>query len=352
MSMLFTPIQLRELSLRNRTVMAPMCLYVSDESGLANDTHLVHYGARALGGVGLINIEATSISPEGRVTLNDLGIWDDAQIEPLQRITKFCRQAGAGVCIQLAHHGRKAFGEIQAEVPFTVIAPSAVAHADGWRVPYELTQKDIEGVIACYQDAARRILKIGADCIELHAAHGYLIHQFLSTVSNFRKDRYGGTLSNRMRFLMEVTEAVREVIPAESPLLVRLSVVDWADGGLTIEDSIEIAKALHVRGVDMIDCSSGGILTEKPPRLGPGYQIPLAEAIKVRAGVPSMAVGSISSPELAEEILLNGRADMVAIGRELLHDPNWPLNAARVLGDSISWPKIYSAGKSSLGCRG
>lgn len=350
MSDLFTPIQLRELTVRNRIAMAPMCLYSTDQSGLAKDIHLVHYGARALGGVGLINIEATSISPEGRVTLNDLGIWDDCQVEPLRRIVKFCQNAGAAVCIQLAHHGRKAFGDISDEVPFTVIGPSAVPHAEGWRVPYELNRHDIHNLITCYQDATRRILKIGADSLEIHAAHGYLIHEFLSTIANFRKDEYGGSLNNRMRFLMEVTEGVREVIPEGFPLLVRLSVVDWADGGLTIDDSIAIAKALKSRGVDMIDCSSGGILTDKPPRLGPGYQIPLAEAIKVQAGVPSMAVGSISTPELAEEILLNERADMVALGRELLHNPNWPLDAARVLGDEITWPKIYSAGLSSLGC--
>jgi NADPH2 dehydrogenase len=331
--------------------MAPMCLYASDENGLASDIHLVHYGARALGGVGLINIEATSISPEGRVTLNDLGIWDDCQIEPLRRVVQFCQQFGSAVCVQLAHHGRKAFGEVPGDVSFTIIGPSPIPHAEGWRVPYELTRQDIHDLVTRYQNAVRRILTIGADCLEIHAAHGYLIHEFLSTISNLRTDEYGGSLNHRMRFLMEVTEGVREVIPEGIPLLVRLSVVDWVDGGITIEDSIAIAKALHARGVDMIDCSSGGILTDKPPRLGPGYQVPLAEAIKIQAGVPSMAVGSISTPELAEEILLNGRADMVAIGRELLHNPNWPLDAARVLGDEITWPKIYSAGKSSLGCR-
>jgi NADPH2 dehydrogenase len=351
MSVLFTTYQLRELSVRNRIVMAPMCLYATDESGLARDIHLVHYGARALGGVGLINIEATSISPEGRVTLNDLGIWDDSQIEPLQKVVKFCQNFGAAVCIQLAHHGRKAFGELPDKISYTIIGPSAVPHAEGWRMPYELTRQDIHQLIHCYQEAALRILKTGADCVEIHAAHGYLIHEFLSPLANFRKDEYGGSLANRMRFLMEVTEGVREVIPSGSPLLVRLSVVDWADGGLTIEDSVEIARALKSRGVDMIDCSSGGMLTEKPPRLGPGYQIPLAEAIKLQAGISSMAVGSISTPELAEEILLNGRADMVALGRELLHNPNWALDAAHVLGDEIDWPRIYSAGMSSLGCR-
>jgi NADPH2 dehydrogenase len=351
MSVLFSPIQIRELSIRNRIAMAPMCLYASDERGLSSDIHLVHYGARALGGVGLIIIEATSISPEGRITLNDLGIWDDSQIEPLRKVVKFCQQFGASVCIQLAHHGRKAFGEIPDEVPFNVIGPSAVPHAEGWRMPYELTRQDIHNLIVRYQEAAQRILKTGADCIEIHAAHGYLIHEFLSTVANFRRDEYGGSLNNRMRFLIEITEGVREVIPEGSPLLTRLSVVDWADSGLGVEDSLAIAKALHTSGVDMIDCSSGGILTDKPARLGPGYQIPLADAIRNQAGVPSMAVGSISSPELAEEILLNERADMVALGRELLHDPNWPLNAARILADEIPWPKIYSAGRSSMGCR-
>lgn len=350
MSLLFTPIQIRNLTVRNRIVMAPMCLYATDENGLASEIHLVHYGARALGGVGLIIVEATSISPEGRVTMHDLGIWDDIQIEPLQRVVRFCRNYGAAVCIQLAHHGRKAFGEVSDEVPFTVIAPSAVPHAEGWRMPYELTIRDIQDLVASYQAAAQRILKTGADCIEIHAAHGYLIHEFLSPISNFRKDVYGGSLTKRMRFLMEITEGVREVIPTGSPLLIRLSVVDWTEGGISVEDSIEIAKALHIRGIDMVDCSSGGILTDKPPRLGPGYQIPLAESIRSRAGVPVMAVGSISSPELAEEILLNGRADMVALGRELLHNPNWAFDAAHALGEEFAWPKIYSAGKSSMGC--
>jgi NADPH2 dehydrogenase len=350
MSILFTPLKIRDLTVRNRIVMAPMCLYASDESGLASEIHLVHYGARALGGIGLIIVEATSISPEGRVTLNDLGIWDDRQIGPLARVVEFCQNYGSAVCIQLAHHGRKAFGEVADEVPYTVIGPSAVPHAEGWRIPYELTLSDIQDLVVKYQEAARRILETGADCIEIHAAHGYLIHEFLSPISNFRKDSYGGSLTNRMQFLMDVTDGVREVIPADSPLLVRLSVVDWADGSLTVDDSVEIAKALLSRGIDLIDCSSGGILTDKPPRLGPGYQIPLAEAIKTRAGVPVMAVGSISSPELAEEILLNGRADMVALGRELLHNPNWAFDAAHALGEEFSWPKVYSAGKSSMGC--
>ena len=350
MSYLFSPIQIRTLCIRNRIVMAPMCLYAADESGQANDIHLVHYGARALGGVGLILIEATSVAPEGRLTMGDLGIWEESQVEPLRRVVEFCQKFGAAVGIQLAHHGRKAFGEWPEEVPYTIVAPSALPHAEGWRTPYELTKQDILQVIADYQKAALRVLQTGADCVEIHAAHGYLIHQFLSPLANSRKDEYGGSFTNRLRFLIEITEGIRSVIPEDYPLLVRLSVVDWAENSLSMEDSVEIAKALHTRGVDMIDCSSGGILTDKPPKLGPGYQIPLADIIKNQAGVPSMAVGSISSPELAEEVLLNGRADMVAMGRELLHNPNWAFDAAHVLEEKIEWPRVYSAGKSSMGC--
>jgi 2,4-dienoyl-CoA reductase-like NADH-dependent reductase (Old Yellow Enzyme family) len=328
-----------------------MCLYASDESGLAKDIHLVHYGARALGGVGLLNFEAISVTPEGRNSLADLGIWHDGQIEPLKRIIGFCQEQGAATCVQLAHHGRKSWSDTLGRGPQPIIAPSAVAHAEGWAVPAEMSLEDIRGMVGHYQEATRRVLQAGIDSIEIHAAHGYLINQFLSPVSNFRKDGYGGSLSNRMRFLMEVTEAVRQALPESQPLIVRLSVVEWCDDGISLEDSIEIAKALKTRGVEMIDCSSGGILTDKPPRLGPGYQIPFSEAIRSRAQIMTMAVGSVSTAELAEEILLNGRADMVALGRELLHNPHWPLDAARILGDTTAWPKIYAAGKSSLGCR-
>lgn len=351
MSNLFSPIQLRNLEVANRIVMAPMCIYQADETGVSGDVHLVYYGARALGGVGLINMEATAVAPGGRNTTRDLGIWSDQQIAGLSRIIDFCHKHGAATCIQLAHSGRKSWADTYGIGPEKLIAPSAIPQGEKWETPEEMSQSDIQEMITTFQEAAQRAIVAGVDCLEIHAAHGYLIHQFLSLISNQRTDEYGGSLTNRMRFLMEMTEAIREVMPAGMPLATRLSVIDWCDGGLQIEDSVEIAKALKTAGVDIIDCSSGGILEEKPERLGPGYQIKFSEAIKHGADIKTMAVGSISTPELAEEILLNKRADMVALGRELLHRPHWPLDAARVLGVDGPWPSFFAAGKSSLGCR-
>ena len=351
MSYLFSPIQLRDLEVSNRIVMAPMCIYQADETGETRDVHLVYYGARALGGVGLLNFEATAVASGGRNTTRDLGIWNSQQIEGLSRIIKFCQEHGAKTCIQLAHSGRKSWADNFGVGPEKPIAPSAVPQGEGWETPYEMTQVDIQEMVVTFQEAARRVIAAGIDCLEIHAAHGYLIHQFLSLVSNKRTDGYGGSLTNRMRFMMEVTEAVRAVMPDGMPLAVRLSVVDWCDEGLQVADSVEIARALKTAGVDIIDCSSGGILEDKPQRLGPGYQVKYSEAIKHGAGIMTMAVGSISTPELAEEILLNERADMIALGRELLHRPHWPLDAARVLGVDGPWPGFYAAGKSSMGCR-
>jgi NADPH2 dehydrogenase len=351
MSRLFTPISLRDLTLRNRIVMAPMCIYSAAEDGCATDTHLVYYGARAMGGVGLIDLECTSVSPRGRLTCNDIGIWRDEQVPALRRVIQFCQQFGAAVCVQLAHSGRKSWSDTYGVGPEQTVAPSALPQGPDWSTPRAMAQEDIVEAIDEYRQAARRSLDAGADTVEIHAAHGYLIHQFLSPISNQRTDDYGGSRPNRMRFMLEVTDAVREIVPASKPLLARLSVTDWVDGGIDIEDSIEFARALKAHGVDLIDCSSGGILEDKPPRMGPGYQIPFAEAIKKGADVATIAVGSISAPEMAEEIVLNQRADMVALGRELLHNPHWPLDAAHVLGDEAPWPGILAAGKSSLGCR-
>jgi 2,4-dienoyl-CoA reductase-like NADH-dependent reductase (Old Yellow Enzyme family) len=351
MSHLFSPVNLRDLVVRNRVVMAPMCIYSAGEDGCATDTHLVYYGARAMGGVGLINFECTSVSPCGRLTCNDLGIWCDAQIPALRRVIQFCQQYGAAVCIQLAHSGRKSWSDTYGAGPEQTIAPSAVPQGPEWTVPRAMTQDDIVETVEEYRQAARRSLDAGANTVQIHAAHGYLIHEFLSPISNRRTDGYGGTRPNRMRFMLEVADAVREVVPAEKPVMARLSVSDWADGGITVEDSIEYARALKAHGVDVIDCSSGGILEDKPPRMGPGYQVPFAEAIRKGANIATIAVGSISAPETAEEILLNGRADMVALGRELLHNPHWALDAAHTLGDEAPWPAIFAAGKSSLGCR-
>lgn len=345
MSRLFSPIQLRELTVRNRIAMAPMCLYSAGEAGYAEDAHLVHYGARAWGGVGLIIIEATAVTPGGRNTVRDLGLWSDEQVPPLRRVVRFCQDQGAAVCIQLAHAGRKAWCNDYGVGPEPLVGPSAIPQGERWATPREMSKKDICEAVDAHADAARRALEVGADSVEVHAAHGYLIHQFLSLVANAREDKYGGSLENRMRFLLEVVEAVRGVWPEGAPLLVRVSATDWCEEGICVEDTVEIAKALKANGVDLIDCSSGGILTDKPPRLGPGYQIPMADKIKREAKIRTLAVGSITTPELAEEILLNGRADMIALGRELLRHPHWPLDAAHVLHEEIEWPSTLAAGQ-------
>jgi 2,4-dienoyl-CoA reductase-like NADH-dependent reductase (Old Yellow Enzyme family) len=345
MSGLFSPLTLRGLTLRNRIAMAPMCIYSAGDDGQVTDLHLAHYGARALGGVGLIIVEAASVTPGGRMTLRDLGLWDDAQIAPLARLASFCQAQGAAVAIQLAHSGRKAWCDDLGHGPEPLIAPSALPQGEGWVTPRAMTRSEIAASVQEFCAAAQRALSAGLDAVEIHAAHGYLIHQFLSPISNKRNDEYGGCLENRMRFLLEITEGVRALWPADRPVLVRVSAVDWCEEGLDLADTVEIARALKARGVDLIDCSSGGILTDKPPRLGPGYQVPMAEAVKRGAGIPTMAVGSITQAEMAEEILLNERADMVALGRELLRHPNWPLDAARALGEDGPWPSIYAAGK-------
>ncbi len=351
MSRLYTPIKLRDLVVRNRIVMAPMCIYSAGDDGCATDTHLVHYGARALGGVGLIITECVSVSPRGRLSHTDLGIWSDDQIPALRRVIQFCQRHGAAVCLQLAHSGRKSWCDTYGVGPEELIAPSAVPQGPGWATPRAMSQDDIAQAIEEYRQAARRSLEAGADTVQIHAAHGYLIHEFLSPISNRRTDGYGGTRTGRMRFMLEVADAVRDVVAPGIPVLTRLSVSDWADGGITIQDSIEYARALKAHGVDMIDCSSGGILEDKPPRMGPGYQVPFAETIRMNVDIPTIAVGSISTAEMAEEILLNERADMVSLGRELLHNPHWALDAARVLGDEAPWPDMLSAGKSSRGYR-
>jgi NADPH2 dehydrogenase len=345
MSRLFSTLTLRSLTIRNRIAMAPMCTYSAGPDGVANDTHLVHYGARALGGVGLIIMEAASVTPRGVVSLADIGLWDDTQIAGLRRVVSFCRSRGAAMCIQLAHSGRKSYSNELGFGPEVLWAPSPVPQGPGWATPHEMDKAEITATVEAFAQAARRALAAGFDSVEIHAAHGYLIHQFLSPVSNKRTDEYGGSLKNRIRFLQEVTEAVRGVWPADKPVLLRVSVIDWCAEGLCADDTVQIVRAVKPLGIDLVDCSSGGILTDKPERLGPGYQVPMAQAVKEGAGIPTIAVGSVTVPEMAEEILLNERADMVALGRELLRHPNWPLDAARRLGDEGPWPDIYAAGK-------
>jgi len=344
MAELFTALTLRGLTLRNRIAMSPMCMYSAGDDGVATDFHLAHLAARAMGGVGLIFTEATAVEARGRISTNDLGLWDDAQVEPLARVVRLCKAHGAAVCSQLAHAGRKAWTPAKGSGPLPAVAPSAIPFNADWNAPREPGAAELDGIVDAYRAAARRALVAGFDAIEVHSAHGYLLHEFLSPLSNRRTDEYGGSLENRARMLLRVADAVREVLPDSAPLSVRLSCTDWIEGGLTIEDQVQVARWLAAHGVDLVDCSSGGN-TPQPPPVGPGYQVPFSERIRRAAHVATMAVGMIAAPEMAEEIVRNGRADVVALGRELLRDPHWPLRAARVLGHDVAWPKQYLRAK-------
>ncbi|MDD3827911.1 MAG: NADPH dehydrogenase NamA [Anaerolineae bacterium] len=337
---LFSPLTLRDVTLRNRIVMSPMCMY-SASNGLANDWHLGHYLARAVGGVGLLIAEATAVEARGRISTEDLGLWDDAHIEPLARIVRLVQAQGAAMAVQLAHAGRKAWSSARGQGPETAVAPSALPFDEGWQSPRALTAGEIDDVVAGWGAAAARALEAGFDAVEIHGAHGYLCHQFLSPLSNHRDDEYGGDLASRSRFLMRVVDAVRGAWPEDRPLLVRVSATDWAAGGLTPDDLVVVARELKGRGVDVIDCSSGGAVPATPPGVGPGYQVPFAEKIRREAGIATVAVGLIGAPELADEIVRNGRADLVALGRELLRNPYWPLDAAGTLGRDVAWPRQY-----------
>ena len=341
MSVLFTPFTLRGLTIRNRIVMSPMAMWSAGDDGLATGWHFAHYAARAVGGVGLIVMEATAVEPRGRISVSDLGLWGDQQIEPLARIVDFCHQQGVAIAPQLAHAGRKAFSPQQGVGPQTPVAPSAIPADEDWVVPQALRADQIEEIVAAFRAAAGRAGRVGFDAIEIHAAHGYLLHEFLSPLSNRRDDAYGGSLENRARLLLRVVDAIRELWPAEKPLLVRVSATDWAPGGLTVADVAQVARWLKAHSVDLVDCSSGGILPTAPAKIAPGYQVPFAAQVRREAGVPTMAVGLITTPELAEEIVSNERADLVALGRELLRNPYWPLHAAHVLKEEVTWPWQY-----------
>jgi 2,4-dienoyl-CoA reductase-like NADH-dependent reductase (Old Yellow Enzyme family) len=344
MSQLFSSLTLRGVTLRNRIAMSPMCMYSAGEEGLATDWHLAHLVSRATGGVGLIVTEATSVEARGRISQNDLGLWDDAQIAPLSRIVRLCQSQGAATCSQLAHAGRKAFSPQRGAGPAVPVAPSAVPQDADWVTPHALTLTEVDAVVSAFRTAAQRALAAGFDAVEIHSAHGYLLHEFLSPISNQRADEFGGSLENRARMLLRVVDAVRAVWPEQRLLLVRLSCTDWVEGGLTVDDQVQVARWLKAYGVDMVDCSSGGISSFAPPT-GPGYQVPFAEKIRREAGIATMTVGLITTPEMAEEIVRNGRADVVALGRELLRHPYWPLDAARVLGHDLAWPKQYGRAK-------
>ncbi|GER88803.1 oxidoreductase [Dictyobacter vulcani] len=350
---LFEPYTLRDITFRNRIAVAPMCQY-SSVDGFATDWHLVHLGSFAVGGAALVITEAAAVEARGRISPQDLGIYKDEHIEMLSRITTFIKAQGARAGIQLAHAGRKAStfrpwsgsGEVTKENGgWQTIAPSAVRFAQNFPLPTELSVAEIAEVVQSFQDGARRALKAGFEVLEIHAAHGYLLHQFLSPYSNKREDQYGGSLENRMRFLVEVVTAIREIMPAELPLLVRVSATDWIEDGLTLEESVEVARALKIHGVDLIDVSSGGNVAQAKIAVGPGYQVPFAERIRHGADVPTGAVGLITEPAQANEILQQQQADLILLARELLRDPHWPLRAARELGYDLAWPKQYERAK-------
>ncbi len=344
MSQLFSPLTLRGVTLRNRIAMSPMCMYSAQEDGLATDFHLAHLAARATGGAGLIITEATAVEARGRISTNDLGLWNDAHIEPLARIVRLCKAQGAVVCTQLAHAGRKAWTPMKGVGPAPAVAPSAIPFDGDWAIPHELACDELDGILAAYQAATRRAMQAGFDGIEIHAAHGYFLHQFLSPISNRRTDEYGGSLATRARMLLRVVDTVRAALPVSQPMVVRLSCTDYVQGGLTIDDQVRVVGWLKEHGVDLVDCSSGGSTPALPP-VGPGYQVPFADRIRREAGIATMAVGLITMPEMAEEIVRNGRADIVALGREFLRTPYWPLHAARILGIDLAWPKQYQRGK-------
>lgn len=349
---LFTPLALRGVTLRNRIAMSPMCQY-SAEDGFATEWHLVHLGSRAAGGAGLIIVEATAVAPEGRITPGDLGLWDGRHAEKLKEIARFIQAQGATPGIQLAHAGRKAStrrpweggGPILPHEPggWQTVAPSPLPFADGYPEPHALSVDEIGSIVAAFAAAARRAVEAGFQIVEVHGAHGYLIHQFLSPVSNQRTDAYGGPFERRIRLLIEVVEAVRAVLPDDLPLFVRLSATDWLpEGGWDLDQTVELAKLLAERGVDLIDTSSGGNVPDAQIPVGPGYQVPFAERIREEAGIATGAVGLITEAEQAEAILAEGKADLVLLGRELLRDPHWPLRAAKELGASLSyWPVQY-----------
>jgi 2,4-dienoyl-CoA reductase-like NADH-dependent reductase (Old Yellow Enzyme family) len=349
MALLFEPLTIKGITLPNRIVMSPMCQY-SAIDGFANDWHLVHLGSRAVAGTGLIVAEATAVVPEGRISYADLGIWKDEHIPNLKRITDFIKAHGAVAGIQLAHAGRKASAETawnggrqiqEGPHSWLPVAPSAVPYHEKDRLPHELSTAEIGLIVTAFKDAAYRALQAGFQVLELHGAHGYLIHEFYSPLSNFRNDEYGGSFENRTRFLFEILEAVRTVWPPDYPIFVRLSATDWVPEGWTIDDSVNLSIRLAAAGVDLIDASSAANIPKAPIPVAPGYQVPLAEAIRKKAGVASGAVGLITDAVQAEEILRNGQADLIFLGRELLRNPYFPIQAARELGVEIKRPKQY-----------
>ena len=346
---LFDTLTIRSVTLRNRIAVSPMCQYSSTD-GYATDWHLVHLGSRAVGGAALVFTEAAAVLPEGRISPQDLGIWDDGHIEMLSRIVGFIHQHGALAGIQLAHAGRKASthapGRGQGAVPesdggWQVVGPSEDAFSKDYPKPKPLTIEGIRSVTEAFAQAARRALQAGFDVVEIHGAHGYLIHEFLSPFSNHRQDEYGGSLESRTRLAREIVAAVRNVWPEHSPLFLRISCTDWQEGGWDPAQSVELARQVQTLGVDLVDCSSGGNLPHATIPAGPGYQTPFAEQIRREAGVMTGTVGFITAPAQADHIVRTGQADMVLLARQMLRDPYWPLRAARELGYPTTWPVQY-----------
>lgn len=353
MTKLFSPIEIKAITLKNRLIVSPMCQY-SATDGFANDWHLVHLGSRAVGGASLIITEATAVSPEGRISPKDLGIWKEAHIEKLCQITSFIKAQQAVPGIQLAHAGRKAStavpwkgrGKVAVEdggwIP---VAPSATTYAASYPTPSALDKVGIDHVISDFTLATERALRAGFELIEIHAAHGYLLHQFLSPLSNQRTDNYGGSFENRIRLLLEVVESIKTVWPDKLPLFVRLSATDWAEGGWDLEQTIQLVIILKANGIDLIDVSSGGLVDYQQIQAGPAYQLPFASKIKRETGILTATVGMITNAAQAETILINGDADMIAMARELLRNPYFPLQAAQELKDTVAWPVQYERAK-------
>lgn len=353
MALLFSPISIRSVVLKNRLVVSPMCQY-SSTNGYANDWHLVHLGGYAVGGAGLVFTEATAVSPQGRISPDDLGIWEDGQIEMLKRITDFIKKQNSVPGIQLAHAGRKASQlspwkgrrAITAnEGGWQTESPSAIAYKDGEPLPKEMSLNDIEQCKNDFKNAFKRALVAGFEVIEIHAAHGYLLNEFLSPISNQRSDAYGGSFENRCRLLLEIVEDCRKIIPETMPLFVRISSTDWIPNGWTVEDSVALAKILKTHGVDVMDCSSGGNAHDQKIEVKPGYQVPFSSKIKREAQILTTAVGLITDAEQAEEILEKGEADLILLGRQFLREPYFPLHAAKQLGVDIEWPNQYERAK-------
>lgn len=354
MASLFDPIKIREVTFANRIWVSPMCQY-SAENGVATNWHDVHIGSFATGGAGMIMMEASGVVPEGRISTKCLGLWNEEQSKRLKPIVDFAHSMGTKIGIQLAHAGRKASClppwsdhpmASKEEGGWECVAPSPISFGGKYPVPRELTKNEIEELVRSFASAAKRAVAAGFDLVEIHAAHGYLIHQFLSPISNQRNDEYGGSFENRIRFILDIARAVRNAIPESMPLFTRISASDWLEGGWTIDDSVQLSKLLKVAGVDLIDVSSGGTSSGAPVPVGPGYQVPFATKIKEEAAITTCAVGLITQAHQADEIVRSGNADAVMMAREFLRNPRWPLAAAQDLKAEVSWPVQLIRGKS------